>query len=126
MNTKAATKQQIPITPNATPIPIPAFAPLLSFPFVVFDTLVALEVAELDVPLTADPGVCVVLVDDFVDELAKFQPLICTPCITDPVPVIVIVLGTQDPSVELIGVMTWPFVRVEKHSLASGAGAMTL
>jgi hypothetical protein len=36
----------------------------------------------------------------------------------------VIVVGAQDPSLELIGVMTWPFARVEKHSFALGAGKM--
>ena len=40
------------------------------------------------------------------EELGKFHPFICTPCITDPVPVMVIVVGTHDPSVELRGVMT--------------------
>jgi hypothetical protein len=78
--TKAATKQQIPITPTATAIPIPAFAPLLSPPFDVFDAPVSLEEEEeLDVTLAADPGVCVAPVAELVDELAKFQPLIWTP-----------------------------------------------
>ena len=40
------------------------------------------------------------------EELGKFHPFICTPCITDPVPVMVIVVGTHDPAVELRGVMT--------------------
>jgi hypothetical protein len=122
---RAATKQQIPITPIATAIPIPAFAPLLSPPFEVFDPLVPLEEEELDVTLAADPVVCVPPVAELVDELAKFQPLIWTPWITDPVPVMVIVVGSQDPSLELMGVMTWPLVKVEKHSFALGAAAMT-
>jgi hypothetical protein len=37
----------------------------------------------------------------------------------------VIVVGSQDPSPELMGVMTWPLVKVEKHSFAAGAAAMT-
>jgi hypothetical protein len=111
----------------ATAIPIPALAPLLSpqlCPPSEFDPPVPLEEGELVVPLAADPNVCVALLD-LVDELAKFQPLIWTPWITDPVPVIVIVVGAHDPSEKLMGVMTWPFVRVEKHSFAAGAGAMT-
>jgi hypothetical protein len=63
-----------------------------------------------------------VLVEE--EELGKFHPFIWTPCITDPVPVMVIVVGTHDPSVELRGVMTWPFVNVERHSLAAPAAKM--
>lgn len=63
-----------------------------------------------------------VLVEE--EELGKFHPFICTPCITDPVPVMVIVVGTHDPSVELRGVMTLPFVNVERHSLAAPAAKM--
>jgi len=85
---KAATKQHIPITPIATAIPMPAFAPLLSPPFTadgMLDELEALNAAvlldevELDVLLGADIDVCAALDNELVDELAKFQPLIWTP-----------------------------------------------
>jgi hypothetical protein len=75
--------------------------------------------------LAADPvGVEVVGDVDvlLVDELAKFHPLIWTPWITEPVPVMVIVVGTHEPDAELMGVMTWPLVRAERHSVASPAG----
>lgn len=86
--TKAATKQHIPITPIATAIPMPAFAPLLSPPFTVdgmLDELEALNAAvlldevELYVLLATDTDVCAALNNELVDELAKFQPLIWTP-----------------------------------------------
>ena len=50
----------------------------------------------------------IMLLEDVLvtDELAKFHPFICTPCITIPVLEMVIVVGTHDPSVELRGVMT--------------------
>jgi hypothetical protein len=85
---------------------------------------VLLDEVELDVLIAVDMDTCAALSNKFVDELAKFQPLIWTPWITLPVSVTVIVIGAQDPSPELMGVMTWPFVRVEKHSFASGAGKM--
>jgi hypothetical protein len=126
-------------------IPIPAFAPLLSPPFVAAVTgtdwpetvddeeevveapALATEVT-VTVPTVEGTSVVVeelelledvnVLVDD---KLAKFHPLICTPWMTDPVPKMVIVVGIHDPSTELMGVMTWPLVKVERHSFASGA-----
>jgi hypothetical protein len=61
-----------------------------------------------------------------VDELTKFHPLIWAPWITDPVPVMVMVVGTHEPDAELIGVMTWPLVRAERHSLAWPAGRILL
>jgi hypothetical protein len=86
---------------------------------------VVLAAAEPDVLLAAEPVVCAAALDVDVDELAKFQPLICTPWTTVPEPVIDIVVGYQVPAEELRGVITCPLVRVEKHSFASGAGAMT-
>ena len=82
---KAATKQHIPITPTATAIPMPAFAPLLSPPFTVDGMLdelealnptILLDEAELDVLLAADTEVFAALDNELVDGLAKFQPLI--------------------------------------------------
>jgi hypothetical protein len=130
-NKTVATRQQIPITPTATAIPIPALAPLLSPPLVPAavtfspEPPVVLAAAEPDVLLAAELVVCAATLDVDVDELAKFHPLICTPWITVPDPVIDIVVGYQVPAEELRGVITCPLVRVEKHSFASGAGAMT-
>jgi hypothetical protein len=114
-----ASKQQTPITLKLTPTPIPTLAPLLIPPAVVVtgvdwigvDWLAAVEDNGVTV-VPAEEAVIVVKIDVLEDvlveedELAKFQPFICTPCITDTVPVMVIVVGTHDPSVELRGVMT--------------------
>jgi hypothetical protein len=102
---RAVIKQHIPINPNATPIPTPAFAPLLSPASAITIGLVLLLEAELEVPLMAEPGVWVAAAE-LVDELAKFQPFICTPWITVFDPAIVIVVGAHPPEPELMGVMT--------------------
>lgn len=90
---------------------------------------VAVELAADPVGVEVVGDVDVLLVDELVgdvvllvDELAKFHPLIWTPWITEPVPVMVIVVGTHEPDAELMGVMTWPLVRAERHSVASPAG----
>lgn len=111
-------------------IPIPALAPLLSPSFVAaargIDWPEAVEdedeVVEAPAPVI-EVGVLETIAEDesvLVDELelledvellvdealAKFHPFIWTPCMTDPVPKMVIVVGIQDPSMELMGVMT--------------------
>ena len=124
MNMKAIAARTA-IATSATPIPIPAFAPPLR-PELELAAAVAELDAELVVPFAAEPPVwpdeeevIVGELDEPVEEEGKFQPFICTPWMTDPVPVIVRVVGTQDPDdCELMGVMTCPIVRLEKHSSA--------
>jgi len=131
MNIKAIAARTA-IATSATPIPIPAFAPPLRLELEdVFAAAVPELDAELVVPLAAEPPawpdeeeLIVGELDEPVEEEGKFQPFICTPWMTDPVPVIVRVVGTQDPDdCELMGVMTWPLVRLEKHSFAWPAAA---
>lgn len=116
---RAPIKQQMPMTPNATPIPIPAFAPMLS-------SDVDAELEGEDVPefveLAEEPvGDVEVLDDPVATASTKIYPLTYTPYRLYPAaPMVIVVVVYPTPAV-VRGVMTCPLVKFFRHCVADGA-----